>query len=187
MRQFHSTRSISMPRGSTTKLNRWGSYQRIMPASLANVDVRQMPHREVPSHIQKPFYVKKGISSTWGPEIPILSREEEQGMRAASQLAKQILTLGSTLCQPGITTNHIDSVIHEAIVEQGAYPSPLNYMGFPKSVCTSINNIIAHGIPDERPLQDGDIINIDVTVIYIYIKKKKGCCIGLLLTRYRCF
>jgi methionyl aminopeptidase len=63
-----------------------------------------------------------------------------------------------------VTTNDIDKVIHEAIISKNAYPSPLNYMGFPKSVCTSINNIIAHGIPDDRPLQDGDIINVDVTV-----------------------
>lgn len=165
IRKFHSTRFTSNPRGSSsTKLNRWGSYQRIVPASLANVNVRQMPHRPVPNHIQKPFYAQEGTSSTWGPDIPILSREAEQGMRAASQLAKQILTLGSTMCQPGITTNAIDRALHDAIVEKGAYPSPLNYMGFPKSVCTSINNIIAHGIPDDRPLQDGDIINVDVTV-----------------------
>lgn len=57
-------------------------------------------------------------------------------------------------------------MIHEAIIAKNAYPSPLNYSGFPKSVCTSINNVIAHGIPDDRPLQDGDIINVDVTVSY---------------------
>ena len=68
--------------------------------------------------------------------------------------------------QPGITTDYIDLKIHEMIINNGAYPSPLNYLGFPKSVCTSINNVACHGIPDDRPLQDGDILNLDVTVTY---------------------
>ncbi|KAI7885433.1 peptidase M24, structural domain-containing protein [Mucor mucedo] len=123
-----------------------------------------MPHRPVPNHILKPPYAETGISSNWGPDIPILSEQEIIGMRQAGKLAKEILSLGSTLCKPGVTTNDIDKVIHEAIISKNAYPSPLNYMGFPKSVCTSINNIIAHGIPDDRPLQDGDIINVDVTL-----------------------
>jgi methionyl aminopeptidase len=73
-------------------------------------------------------------------------------------------------------------VIHEAIIAKNAYPSPLNYMGFPKSVCTSINNIIAHGIPDNRPLEDGDIINVDVTV-RIFIRCNEF--IMLLIALYR--
>ncbi|CAO3632428.1 unnamed protein product [Cunninghamella echinulata] len=68
------------------------------------------------------------------------------------------------MCKVGMTTEEIDRVLHEAIISEGAYPSPLNYMGFPKSICTSVNNIIAHGIPNERPLENGDIINIDITV-----------------------
>ncbi|CAI5519640.1 unnamed protein product [Closterium sp. Naga37s-1] len=67
-------------------------------------------------------------------------------------------------CAPGVTTDEIDRAVHEMIIEAGAYPSPLNYAGFPKSVCTSVNECICHGIPDSRPLEDGDIINIDVTV-----------------------
>ncbi|KAL7319546.1 hypothetical protein PS15m_002678 [Mucor circinelloides] len=145
-------------------MNRWGSYQRIVPASLATVDVRKMPHRDIPLHIQRPPYAIDGSSSKWGPEVPILTEQDVQGMRKAGSVAKEILALGGSLCQPGITTNHIDKMIHEAIVANNAYPSPLNYMGFPKSVCTSINNIIAHGIPDDRPLEEGDIINVDVTV-----------------------
>jgi methionyl aminopeptidase len=160
---FHTAVSLNAPRGSKL-MNRWGNYQRIVPASLASVDVRKMPHRDIPSHIQRPPYALDGTSSQWGPEIPILTKQDVQGMRKAGQVAKQILDLGGTLCRPGITTNHIDKVIHEAILAKNAYPSPLNYMGFPKSVCTSINNIIAHGIPDDRPLQEGDIINVDVTV-----------------------
>ncbi|GAN04934.1 methionine aminopeptidase 1D, chloroplastic/mitochondrial-like [Mucor ambiguus] len=160
---FHTAAPVNTPRGSKL-MNRWGNYQRIVPASLASVDVRKMPHRDVPPHIQRPPYAIDGSSSKWGPKTPILTEQDVQGMRKAGKVAKEILTLGGSLCQPGITTNHIDKMIHEAIIANNAYPSPLNYMGFPKSVCTSINNIIAHGIPDERPLEEGDIINVDVTV-----------------------
>jgi len=64
----------------------------------------------------------------------------------------------------GQTTDEIDVLVHNLAVDNNAYPSPLNYRGFPKSVCTSVNNVACHGIPDDRPLQDGDIVNIDVTV-----------------------
>ncbi|KAF8756789.1 hypothetical protein HU200_011046 [Digitaria exilis] len=66
--------------------------------------------------------------------------------------------------EPGITTDEIDKAVHQMIIDNGAYPSPLGYCGYPKSVCTSVNECICHGIPDSRPLEDGDIINIDVTV-----------------------
>lgn len=74
--------------------------------------------------------------------------------------------------KPGVTTDFIDRELHEIIISNGAYPSPLNYKGFPKSVCTSVNNIAAHGIPDDRPLKDGDIINIDITVSTKFSKLK---------------
>jgi len=64
----------------------------------------------------------------------------------------------------GQTTDEIDVLVHSLAVDNNAYPSPLNYRGFPKSVCTSVNNVACHGIPDDRPLQDGDIVNVDVTV-----------------------
>lgn len=73
--------------------------------------------------------------------------------------------------RPGITTDEIDRVVHDATVAAGAYPSPLNYFHFPKSVCTSVNEVICHGIPDCRPLEDGDIVNVDVTV---YLKGFHG-------------
>ncbi|KAI8641938.1 methionine aminopeptidase, merops subfamily M24 [Parasitella parasitica] len=130
-----------------------------------------MPRQGIPAHITRPHYALDGSSSKWGPDIPTLTQRDTQGMRKAGKLAKQILDLGETLCQPGTTTKDIDRAIHKAIIAKGAYPSPLNYMGFPKSVCTSVNNIIAHGIPDDRPLQEGDIINVDVTV---YIDEYHG-------------
>ena len=85
-------------------------------------------------------------------------------MRAASLLAAQVLDYAETLCKPGVTTDFIDQKVHKMIVDAGAYPSPFNYGGFPKSVCTSLNECICHGIPDTTELMDGDIINVDVTV-----------------------
>ncbi|CAO3673601.1 unnamed protein product [Rhizopus microsporus] len=123
-----------------------------------------MKRRQVPDHILLPPYAKLGTSSTWSSGIPVNTEIDISHMRKAGKLAKEILEMGSTLCKPGVTTDSIDKALHEAIIENNAYPSPLNYNGFPKSVCTSINNVIAHGIPDDRELRDGDIINVDVTV-----------------------
>ncbi|KAK9276085.1 hypothetical protein L1049_005616 [Liquidambar formosana] len=85
-------------------------------------------------------------------------------MRAACELAARVLDYAGTLVRPSVTTNEIDKAVHQMIIEAGAYPSPLGYGGFPKSVCTSVNECMCHGIPDSRQLQNGDIINIDVTV-----------------------
>lgn len=85
-------------------------------------------------------------------------------MRAAGRLAAQVLEHAGSLVRPGITTDEIDRAVHRMTIENNAYPSPLNYGRFPKSVCTSVNECVCHGIPDDRPLQDGDIVNIDVTV-----------------------
>lgn len=122
------------------------------------------PRLHVPDHIPKPPYVTSrqapGIAS--GPEI-----HDERGkecMRASGKLAAQVLAYAGTLVTPGTTTDEIDKAVHKMIIENGAYPSPLGYGGFPKSVCTSVNECICHGIPDSRELEDGDIINIDVTV-----------------------
>lgn len=71
-------------------------------------------------------------------------------MRAACQLAAQALRLAGSLVQPGVTTDHLDHAVHEFIISAGAYPSPLNYQGFPKSICTSVNEVVCHGIPDSR-------------------------------------
>ncbi|KAK3222350.1 hypothetical protein Dsin_009375 [Dipteronia sinensis] len=122
------------------------------------------PYRPVPDHILWPPYVNSrqppGIAS--GPEV-----HDEKGiecMRASGRLAAQVLEYAGTLVKPGVTTDEIDQAVHQMIIDNGAYPSPLGYGGFPKSVCTSVNECICHGIPDSRPLEDGDIINIDVTV-----------------------
>jgi methionyl aminopeptidase len=76
------------------------------------------------------------------------------------------LDIAGKAAKVGVTTDEIDRIVHEATIERNAYPSPLNYRGFPKSCCTSVNEVICHGIPDSRPLQDGDILNIDISVYY---------------------
>jgi methionyl aminopeptidase len=84
-------------------------------------------------------------------------------MRNAARLARKILDFACSLAQPGVTTDAIDAQVHQAIIDEGAYPSPLNYAGFPKSVCSSINEVICHGIPDMRPLELGDVVSFDVS------------------------
>ena len=76
------------------------------------------------------------------------------------------MDIGAKAIKVGVTTDEIDRIIHEACIERNAYPSPLNYHNFPKSCCTSVNEVICHGIPDKRPLEDGDIVNLDVTLYY---------------------
>jgi methionyl aminopeptidase len=85
-------------------------------------------------------------------------------MRVAGRAAADVLAVAGRAVAPGVTTDELDAIAHERCIELGAYPSPLNYRGFPKSICTSVNEVICHGIPDTRALVDGDIVNIDVTV-----------------------
>lgn len=86
-------------------------------------------------------------------------------MRKAGKLAAYILDFITPYVKPGVTTDELNQLCHDKIIEHNAIPAPLNYRGFPKSICTSVNHVICHGIPDERKLKDGDIVNIDVTVI----------------------
>ena len=98
--------------------------------------------------------------------ITIKTAEELEKMRVAGRLAADVLHMIRPYVQPGVTTGELDRICHEYIVEeQRAVPAPLNYRGFPKSICTSVNHQVCHGIPGERRLKSGDIVNIDVTVI----------------------
>lgn len=103
--------------------------------------------------------------------LPVPSRDmmktEEQiaGIRAAAQFTRRVLDMVEQRIAPGITTGDIDQWVHEYTVSRGAYPAPLNYKGFPKSVCTSVNEQVCHGIPDEYILKEGDIVNVDVTTL----------------------
>lgn len=85
-------------------------------------------------------------------------------MRKAGRLAREVLDTVLAAVRPGVSTDELDRIAHESIIARDAYPSPLNYMGFPKSLCTSVNEVVVHGIPDSRVLAEGDIINCDVTV-----------------------
>jgi len=128
------------------------------------------PKREVPAHIPRPDYAEDGTptseSRRAGQPPRILNAEEQEKMRTVCRLAREVLDIAASHIRPGITTDEIDAIVHDAIIERNAYPSPLNYRGFPKSVCTSVNEVICHGIPDKRKLQEGDIVNIDVTLFY---------------------
>lgn len=98
--------------------------------------------------------------------VSIKTGEEIEKMRVAGRLASEVLMMIGEHVQPGITTDQLNQICHDYIVDvQQAIPAPLNYHGFPKSVCTSVNHVICHGIPGDKILKDGDIINIDVTVI----------------------
>ena len=98
--------------------------------------------------------------------IILKSKEEVEQMRVAGQLAGEVLRMIRPQVQPGIKTSELDEICHEYITShQKAIPAPLNYRGFPRSICTSVNHVICHGIPGEKRLKDGDIVNIDITVI----------------------
>jgi methionyl aminopeptidase len=120
------------------------------------------PMLSVPAHIVKPPYAETGKVTRW-QESAVKSPEIIERMRIACSAASEVLRLAGEFVRPGITTDEIDVYVHNLCIDRGAYPSPLNYSGYPKSVCTSVNEVICHGIPDSRVLQDGDIINLDVT------------------------
>jgi methionyl aminopeptidase len=132
---------------------------RVLPGEIS-------PMRAVPGDIVKPHYADTGEVRRL-PEDRIKPPEVIERMRRSCTLAAEILRLAGEAVRPGITTDEIDVHVHDLCIRNGAYPSPLNYHGYPKSVCTSVNEVICHGIPDSRVLQDGDIVNLDVTT-YIH-------------------
>lgn len=97
--------------------------------------------------------------------IKIHGKEDFEKMRIAGRVAAETLDLITEYVQPGVSTDRLNDLCHEFIISKGAIPAPLNYKGFPKSICTSINHVVCHGIPSGKLLKDGDILNIDVTVI----------------------
>ncbi|KAL1206205.1 Methionine aminopeptidase 1C, chloroplastic/mitochondrial [Cardamine amara subsp. amara] len=113
---------------------------------------------------KKPSYVESIESPKISSEYQIPDSIGIVKMKKACELAARVLNYAGTLVKPFVTTDEIDKAVHEMVIEFGAYPSPLGYGGFPKSVCTSVNECMYHGIPDSRQLQNGDIINIDVAV-----------------------
>jgi methionyl aminopeptidase len=123
---------------------------------------RISPMRPVPQHIVRPEYVgRKAPREFTGSDVyPAASVDL---IRESSVIAAQAIQAVGRAVRPGITTDELDAIGHDFVVAAGAYPSCLGYRGFPKSVCTSLNEVICHGIPDDTVLQDGDIINIDIT------------------------
>jgi methionyl aminopeptidase len=122
----------------------------------------QSPERAVPGYIDRPEYVGQAAPLPYkGP----LVRDSDTiaRMRVASRIAAQALDAVEAAIAPGVTTDHLDQVGHDFLIANGAYPSTLGYKGYPKSLCSSVNEVICHGIPDDRPLADGDIVNIDIT------------------------
>jgi methionyl aminopeptidase len=98
--------------------------------------------------------------------VELKSPKEIEGIRVSSQMAAETLLVVGEQIRAGMTTDDINQIVHEDTLRRGAYPSPLNYKGFPKSVCTSINDVVCHGIPGLEVLKDGDIVNVDVTTFY---------------------
>jgi methionyl aminopeptidase len=130
---------------------------------------RLSPTREVPVSIPRPPYAPDAP-----PLVPAVPPDEfADRMRAAGHAAREVLLELRDAVKVGMTTDELDRICHEACIARGGYPSPLHYKGFPKSLCTSVNEVICHGIPDDRVLLDGEIVNCDVT---IYLHGVHGDC-----------
>jgi methionyl aminopeptidase len=133
-----------------------------MPARTLLTPGTVSPTRPVPAQIPRPEYVGKDRPSR-SNDPWVQTPDVIESMRVASRIAAQALQAGGEAVAPGVTTDEVDRVVHEFLVDHGAYPSTLGYKGFPKSCCTSLNEVICHGIPDSTVIEDGDIVNIDVT------------------------
>jgi methionyl aminopeptidase len=123
---------------------------------------RVSPMRSVPDTIVPTDYYRSG-EPVRRPEPAVKSPEVIERMRVAGRVAAEVLAVTGAAVAPGVTTEELDLIAHDAYIARGAYPSTLNYHHFPKSICTSVNEVICHGIPDDRPLEEGDLVNVDVT------------------------
>ncbi|KRC49864.1 methionine aminopeptidase [Leifsonia sp. Root227] len=123
---------------------------------------RVSPLRSVPAEIARPEYVgKKEPSPYTGSDV--YTPDEIELIRESGRIAAQAIALVGESVRPGVTTEELDVIGHEFLIANGAYPSTLGYRGFPKSICSSVNEVICHGIPDDTAIEDGDIVNIDIT------------------------
>ncbi|KAI8588871.1 peptidase M24, structural domain-containing protein [Geranomyces variabilis] len=164
----HKTQAAAVANGSVKAFNPWptfkysGSMRPVYPLSA---------RRAVPAHIGRPDYAVDGrplseMRIRGSTKIEVLTPAEIEKMRVTSRISREVLNEGAKAIKVGATTDEIDRVVHEACIERDAYPSPLNYHGFPKSCCTSVNEVICHGIPDSYEIQDGDLVNLDVSCMY---------------------
>jgi methionyl aminopeptidase len=123
---------------------------------------RISPKLDVPASIPRPEYVGKAVPSKFtGSNIK--TPEQIEKIRHSGKIAAQAIELVGQNAKPGITTDELDKIAHKFLIDNGAYPSTLGYRGYPKSICSSLNEVICHGIPDDTVLEDGDILNIDIT------------------------
>lgn len=123
---------------------------------------RVSPERPVPGHIERPNYVGLEAPPEYTGE-DVYDAATVQKIRRAAQLAADAMVATSELIRPGVTSEELDAYAHQYLTERGAYPSCLSYRGFPKAICTSVNEVICHGIPDSTVLAEGDIVNLDIT------------------------
>ncbi|GAE67507.1 methionine aminopeptidase [Cutibacterium acnes JCM 18909] len=130
----------------------------------------QSPRRHVPGNIARPPYVGLGDVPETYDGSHVQSAETIAAMEEAGRIACGAMYEAGKAVEPGVTTDELDHIAHEYMCDHGAYPSTLDYRNYPKSCCTSVNEVICHGIPDSRPLEDGDIVKIDVTAY-----KKMAC------------
>ncbi|GDY30585.1 type I methionyl aminopeptidase [Gandjariella thermophila] len=133
-----------------------------MPVRAPLKPGRLSPQRPVPPNIPRPEYVGKPAPAP-NKDPWVQPAEVIEAMRVAGKIAAQALQEAGNAVRPGATTDDVDAVVHEFLCDHGAYPSTLGYRGYPKSCCTSLNEVICHGIPDSTVIEDGDIVNVDVT------------------------
>ncbi|KAJ5933501.1 hypothetical protein N7454_005830 [Penicillium verhagenii] len=128
------------------------------------------PRRPVPKTIRHPDWadtgIPKGEKRLNKYKVDLLDAKAQEAMRKVCRLAREVLDITAAAMKPGVTTDYLDEVCHNACVERESYPSPLNYNRFPKSLCTSPNEVVCHGIPDQRILLDGDILNLDISIYH---------------------
>lgn len=142
------------------------------------------PRRTVPMHIPRPGeFINDGYAFVIAIRVaeyyftgnppnsskdPFVAKQEDiPKIRAAARLARKMLDFACSVSKPGMTTEEVDILVHNEIIKHNAYPSPINYAGFPKAICTSVNDVVCHGIPDDRKLEDGDVLSIDVSVFKV--------------------
>ncbi len=152
--------------GGAVHARRFGLYDEML-AMAGRMDTAKATRRTVPDSIVAPDYALTGTPSATLPKAQWMieqhSDKDIELARIAGRISREVLDEAGRAVAPGVTTDDIDRIVHEETIKRGAYPSPLNYHGFPRSVCTSINEVVCHGIPENRTLREGDIINIDVS------------------------
>ena len=153
-------------RAAPASVRAFGMYEELL--QMAGRDsTSSAGRRAVPNHIQAPDYAATGVPGAKLPRAQWMieqhTDEDIELARMASRISREVLDEAGKAVAVGVTTDEIDRIVHEETIKRGAYPSPLNYHGFPRSVCTSINEVVCHGIPENRPLLEGDILNIDVS------------------------